>query len=240
MFANTLLECAPNLQARRRWTLLLSLAVQMSAVSLISLYPLFHPEHLPFSSTVPKIALQAPPNIRVVSSANEIVRLNPIFRLEWPREINVIRHSDHSSSTRSSEDLPPGIPNLPPGVGHDPSAPNVIRNILSSFGPTVVHSASANPKPLRLSHMEEGRLLQKIQPIYPQPARHMHIQGEVVLTALIARDGSVEGLKAISGHPMLIPAALQAVSQWRYKPYILNGSATEVETTIRVNFRLEE
>jgi len=68
----------------------------------------------------------------------------------------------------------------------------------------------------------------------------MHIQGEVVLTALIARDGTIEGLRATSGHPLLIPAAIQAVSQWRYKPYILNGSATEVETTIRVNFRLEQ
>jgi len=88
--------------------------------------------------------------------------------------------------------------------------------------------------------LEEGRLLQKIQPIYPPIARQMHIQGEVVLTALIARDGSIEGLKAISGHPLLIPAALQAVSRWRYKPYIVSGSAAEVETTIRVNFRLEQ
>jgi periplasmic protein TonB len=241
MFANALLECAPNLQARRRWILLLSLALQMSAVSLALFYPLLHPEHLPFISTVPKIALLTTPYTQIVSSAGDIVRSTPISRLEWPREINVIRHSDRSARPRAEEtDLQPGAPNLPLGVGSDSSVPYVIGNILNTKGPTVVRSAPANTRPLRVSILEEGRLLQKTQPIYPVPAKVAHIQGEVVLTALIARDGSVEGLRAVSGHPMLIPAAIQAVSQWRYKPYILNGSATEVETTIRVNFKLEQ
>ena len=83
-------------------------------------------------------------------------------------------------------------------------------------------------------------MLQKIQPIYPDIAKRLHIQGDVLLTALIARDGSVEGLNAVSGHPWLIRAAIDAVSQWRYKPYILNGSPTEVETTIKVTFKLEQ
>jgi periplasmic protein TonB len=238
MFANILLECAPNLQARRRWTLLLSLALQMSAVSLILLYPLLHPERLPFISTVPKIALRAPTYVTVVPAGNAGFRPNPISQLQWPQQLNIRRST--ASRIDQMNDTPPGTP---PFFGLEGSSanPGIPWNILETNGARVVAAVPTATSPKFFhSHLEEGRLLQKIQPIYPPPAKLAHIQGEVVLTALIARDGTVEGLRAISGHPLLIPAALQAVSQWRYKPYILNGSATEVETTIRVNFRLEE
>jgi protein TonB len=86
--------------------------------------------------------------------------------------------------------------------------------------------------------MLEGSLIRKVQPIYPPLARSARISGSVVLAAVISRDGAMENLKLISGHPMLVPAALQAVSQWRYRPYILNGDAIEVETQITVNFIL--
>ena len=60
----------------------------------------------------------------------------------------------------------------------------------------------------------------------------------MVLQAVISKDGSIQGLKVVSGHPMLAPAALEAVKQWKYKPYFLNGEPVEVETTINVNFTL--
>ena len=238
MFANTLLECAPNLQNRRRWTLLLSLAVQATAVSLALIYPLLHPEHLPFISTVPKIAFSAPTIVRVISAGNDEARPAPISPLQWPQQLNV-RHTAASASAKTeSNDLGPISE---PVIGTGPvGSSDALKNLFSSTGTSVARPAPLNTKPLRLSHLEEGRLLQKIQPIYPPIAKQLRIQGDVQLTALIARDGSIEGLKVISGHPMLIPAALQAVSQWRYKPYILNGSPTEVETTIKVTFRLEQ
>ena len=239
MFANALLECAPNVQARRRWTLLFSLAVQVSTVLLVLLYPLIHPEHLPFASTVPRIELQAPTAVRVVPTGNQGFRSNPPSQLQWPQQLS-IRHADASALTKAvANDLPPDN-NLPTAVQTGYPDSNVIGNILNTHGPSVVPARPGHSKPFPVSHLEEGRLLQKIQPTYPIPAKLAHIQGEVVLTALIARDGTVEGLKAISGHPLLIPAAIQAVSQWRYKPYILNGTATEVQTTITVNFRLEQ
>jgi protein TonB len=66
----------------------------------------------------------------------------------------------------------------------------------------------------------------------------VRIQGLVVLQATIGKDGSVENLHVISGHPLLAPAAIRAVQQWRYKPYYLNGEPVEVETYINVNFTL--
>lgn len=86
--------------------------------------------------------------------------------------------------------------------------------------------------------MLEGSLIRKVQPSYPPMARAMRVQGQVVLAAVISKAGVIESLRTISGHPMLVPAAIDAVSQWRYRPYILNGEAIEVETQITVNFIL--
>jgi protein TonB len=86
--------------------------------------------------------------------------------------------------------------------------------------------------------MLEGSLLHRVQPIYPPLARTAHIQGEVVLFALISKSGNIDNLRVLSGHPMLAPAAVEAVSQWRYRPYVLNGEPIEVETQITVKFTL--
>jgi protein TonB len=77
-----------------------------------------------------------------------------------------------------------------------------------------------------------------VQPAYPALARSARIQGVVVLQAVIGKQGNIENLRLISGHPMLAPAAIEAVRQWRYKPYILNNDPIEVETQITVNFAL--
>jgi protein TonB len=92
--------------------------------------------------------------------------------------------------------------------------------------------------PLRISSMSEGNLIHKIQPAYPSLARTAHVQGVVVLQAVISKQGTIENLKVLAGHAMLVPAAIEAVRQWRYRPYILNSEPVEVETQITVNFSL--
>jgi TonB family protein len=84
----------------------------------------------------------------------------------------------------------------------------------------------------------ERNLIRKIVPKYPQYAKENRIQGTVVLHAIIDKQGNVAELHTLSGHPLLAPTALEAVKQWRYKPYTLNGVPVEVETTITVNFNL--
>jgi protein TonB len=81
-------------------------------------------------------------------------------------------------------------------------------------------------------------LITTILPVYPPLARQAHVQGTVVLDADISKDGIIEKLRTISGHPMLIPAAVDAVKQWRYKPYVLKGEPVAVNTQIIVNFTL--
>jgi protein TonB len=96
----------------------------------------------------------------------------------------------------------------------------------------------SNVAPLRISNMSEGNLIQKMQPGYPALARTARIQGAVVLEAVISKQGTIENLKVLAGHPMLVHAAIEAVRQWRYRPYILNNEPVEVETLITVNFSL--
>jgi protein TonB len=83
-----------------------------------------------------------------------------------------------------------------------------------------------------------GHIRSKVIPVYPMKAKKAHVGGTVVLHAIIDKDGSVEKLQAVSGPQMLQQAAVDAVSQWVYEPYLLNGVPTEVDTTITVNFKL--
>jgi protein TonB len=88
-----------------------------------------------------------------------------------------------------------------------------------------------------VSQLNEGQLVNRVEPVYPHIAAVSEIQGQVKLHAIIGRDGRIQSLSAVSGHPLLVRAALEAVEQWRYRPYILNGEAVEVETFITVNFK---
>ena len=85
-----------------------------------------------------------------------------------------------------------------------------------------------------------GLLIQRVEPTYPVLAREARVQGVVVLTAIIDKDGNVRNLQLVSGHPMLAPAAIEAVKQWHYKPFLLNGLPVEVETTVEVTFQLTQ
>jgi protein TonB len=86
--------------------------------------------------------------------------------------------------------------------------------------------------------VSEGLLVTKVTPPYPPMAKMARVQGAVVLQAVISKKGNIENLRVMSGHPMLVQSALDAVKQWRYRPYLLNGEPVEVETQITVNFSL--
>ena len=86
--------------------------------------------------------------------------------------------------------------------------------------------------------MMEGNLIYRMQPDNPALARLARIQGAVVLRAVISKQGTIDNLQAVSGPPLLMKAAIDAVQQWRYRPYLLNGEPVEVDTEITVNFVL--
>jgi protein TonB len=104
----------------------------------------------------------------------------------------------------------------------------------------VINVKPATPKgPARISSgVVSGLKIAGSPPVYPPIARAAHMQGTVTLHAIISKTGTIESLTAVSGPEMLKGAALDAVSHWRYKPYLLNGEPTEVDTTVIVNFNL--
>ncbi len=105
--------------------------------------------------------------------------------------------------------------------------------------PAKIESEAPPLRRIRVSQgVAAGLLLEKIVPNYPSVARQARVEGAVVLEANISKDGEVENLRAVSGHPLLIPAAIDAVKHWRYKPYVLNGRPVPVTTQITVNFAL--
>jgi len=86
--------------------------------------------------------------------------------------------------------------------------------------------------------MMEGHLIHRVEPLYPALARQAGIQGQVLLQAIIGKDGTIENLRVIGGHPLLVRPAVEAVQQWRYRPYTLNGEPVEVQTQVTVHFVL--
>jgi TonB family protein len=117
-----------------------------------------------------------------------------------------------------------------PGASQ-PALPNLIAT-----NTTVPHPA---PHTVRLSQgLSQGLVIKKVAPVYPPVALQLRKEGAVELTATISREGAITGVKVASGDPVLGKAAADAVRQWKYRPYLLNGEPVEIETQITVNFRL--
>jgi len=150
-----------------------------------------------------------------------------------PEKIQMIKEEEAPPPVMSAGGVVGGVPGGVPGG----QMGGVIGGIISST-PVAVPKV-ATPQRVRVSQgVSQGLIIKKVQPPYPPLARQARIQGQVILQAEISKDGTIENLHLISGHPMLAPAAIEAVKQWRYKPYLLNGEPVAVETTVMVNFSL--
>ena len=240
MFADSLLESNWDNRSHRGWTTLASFAMQTLAVGILLTLPLIYTEGLPKLRLMTIGAPIGPSAGRPTEGARrESGRVRPMahpFQIVAPPSIP-------PTVEQGSDEIP--IPDVDPCTGCVPGGPGIpgIHNpVIDSFGnsPPVVPLPPPKPSapPPRVSRIMEGNLIYKPQPIYPGPARSMRVQGAVVLRAIISKAGTIENLEALSGHPLLIPAAIEAVKQWRYRPYVLNGEPVEVETRVTVNFIL--
>jgi TonB family protein len=128
----------------------------------------------------------------------------------------------------------------PVNRGGPPAAAEPDAKISRSTSTPAKNESQVQPlQPIRLSPDDAaGLLVEKVVPDYPPLARQAHVKGSVVLDADISKDGAIEKPKLVTGHPLLAPAAIDAVKHWRYKPYVLNGQAVPVNTQITVNFSL--
>src|SRR5215468_8077072 len=230
MFEDSLMESAGRIKTNQRWSMPLSFLVQALVVGVAVLIPLIITEGLPTRLLMAAIVAPPPPPppppppapvVKTVPRVSEIVNGELRTPSKIPKKIEMIRE----------DEAPPPSTGVVGGV-----VGGVIGGLISSTAPP---PKVATPQKLRISSgVADGLLINKVEPPYPQMAKIAHVQGDVVLQALISKSGAIENLRAVSGHPILIQAAMDAVRQWRYKPYLLNGEPVEVETTITVKFHM--
>jgi periplasmic protein TonB len=237
----TTLNSSWDERSRRGITALTSFGLQALAVAVLLIIPLLRPAGLPlFHALSTPVSLGKPlgepaPMRRTTVNASAVPHPNVLdLTLRAPRQIP-------SGIPETNDDGPPQLGQLSGGttgdmIGDPRGMPNVLRSGTQPVLP--VAPPPERTAPIRISHMSEGDLIHKILPAYPPLARGARIQGQVILQAVISKQGTIENLRLLTGHPMLVRAAIEAVRQWRYRPYILNNEPVEVETQITVNFSL--
>jgi len=243
MFEDSLIESGGRIK-RSKWTTFISFFLQAILLGVLILIPLIYTEALPKQQLMTfLVAPPPPPPPPPPPAAAPVVRTKPIQSevingqlrtpTQIPKKVEMIKEEEAPPPSSAIGGVVGGVPGGVPGG----QMGGVIGGIISST-PVAVPKV-ATPQRVRVSQgVTEGLLLHKVTPQYPPLARQARISGSVVLQAVISKDGTIQGLRLVSGHPMLAPAAIEAVKQWRYKPYILNGEPVEVDTQITVNFTL--
>jgi protein TonB len=243
MFEDSLVESAGRIKTKRGWTTLFSFLLEGLAIGFMILLPLIYTEALPKQQLMSFLVAPPPPppppppaaaeQIKVVKVESDIVNGELRTPTKIPQKIKMITEDAPPPPVSSTGGVVGGVPGGVPGG----SLGGVIGGIIGS-APVAVPKMAV-PQRIRVSQgVAAGNLIQEVKPIYPPMAKMARVQGTVVLAAVISKQGTIENLKVISGHPMLIQAAVDAVQQWRYKPYLLSGEPVEVDTQISVVFTL--
>jgi protein TonB len=242
MFEDSLLESGGRLKTKRGRTTTFAIILEIGLIGLMVLMPLIFTEALPKQQLMTFLVAPPPPPpppppaaapVKVVRQVQTDI-VNGALRTptKIPQKIQMIKE-DEAPPAMASAGVVGGVPGGIPGG----QMGGVIGGIISST-PVAVPKV-ATPQRVRVSAgVTSGLLVRKVNPVYPPLARQARISGTVILHAVISKDGSITGLSLISGHPMLAPAAIDAVKQWKYKPYLLNGEPVEVDTEVQVNFTL--
>src|SRR5215831_6618673 len=232
MFHETLLESAPLGRKRKRWPMAVAVSLEAIVCGALIALPLLSSGVIPVAAHPPEVVtLNPPPRIERVPigaepagggrgavSRNEVVTLatnpmHPCF-LNCPQE---------TKDTEPSADI---------------TFSEVRRRLPGELAECVTCRGSGPAGPTRIiSTLSPGSLVYRVEPVYPRMAAIIRAHGVVKLHAIIATDGTIQSLNVIDGPPLLAEAAREAVRQWRYRPYILNGRPVEVETMITVNFK---
>lgn len=244
MFSDSVLELSATERRRRKGAALFSFVVQGLIVGVLVLLPLFFLDTLPAQQLVTFLVAPPPPPpppppappMKAVKMVSQIVNGQLLAPSKIPKSVKMIKE----------EEAPPPAMGVAGGVvggvpGGQPGG--VIGSLITTANRT---STAAVPKPTEIPKrlvvsqgVSQGMLQSQVDPVYPMIAKRARVQGTVKLHAIISTQGGIESLQVVEGHPMLVAAAMDAVKQWRYKPYLLDGQPVEVETTVFVNFHID-
>ena len=251
MFEQTFVEGQGK--TNRVWTVMISFIGQIALVGVLILIPMIYFDALPRTQLTSFLVAPPPPPPPPPPPAAAPVKMVKVIPRQFdagrlmapktvPKDIAMIKE----------EELPPpsasaGVVGGVPGGVAGGSVGGVIGGIIGS-----VPSAAPPPPPppveqkkavqrIRVGgQVQQANLIRQPKPIYPPLAKQARIQGVVRFEAIIGKDGTIQNLRLVSGHPLLVPAAQEAVKQWLYKPTLLNGEPVEVATVIDVNFTLSQ
>src|SRR6202171_545933 len=243
MFADLVVSSPNPSKTNKPWTVVVSMLLQVFFLGILILIPLIYTEALPKTMmSMMLVAPPPPPPPPPPPVAAQIVHVKPQVHLmdagklvapkAIPKDIKIIKEEAEPNMGGAMSGVIGGVAGGSMG--------GVMGGVIGGAG-----GGPAPPKPVASRIRQGGSvqaalLVNKVQPVYPPLARQTRISGTVRLHALISKSGTVESLEGISGHPLLVRAAMDAVQQWRYKPTLLNGEPVEVDTTIDVIFSLNQ
>jgi len=240
MFEDSLIESGGKLTTKRGRTTTFSFVLQAIIIGVMILIPLMFTEALPKTQLMTFLVAPPPPPppppppaavVKVKPVETDIVNNQLRTPTKIPKKVEMIKEEDAPPPQMAG--VVGGVPGGVPGG----QMGGVIGGIISS---TPVAVPKVAVQRVRISQgVTQGMVLRRVQPAYPQMAKIARVQGAVVLAAIIGKDGTIQNLHVVStASPLLNQAAIDAVKQWRYRPYILNGEPVEVDTTVTVNFTL--
>lgn len=230
---NELVVSGHQQRTNKPWSVALSAAIQASILGVLILIPLLYTEVLPKAMlntflVAPPPPPPPPPQTQVVKVVPKVINLQKMVApTVIPKNVTMVKEEAPVVYTNSGDGVNGGTGNVLGGlIGSGPAGPPP-------------PPPPAAPQRIRVGgQVEAASLVNKVEPQYPPIAKTAHVAGTVVLHAIIGKDGGIRELQFVSGPPLLMKAAMDAVKEWRYKPTTLNGETVEVDTTVDVVFSL--
>lgn len=236
-----LVEGDPEQRSRerrvRRRSLIISILTQAAVVALLILLPLIgRTEHLALGFTTPVPPYSPYRGTTRAGGQQPRGQRQNVCHICAPTNIppTIVTRNPHPTSGGIDDTVPDGlVPGIPGGGDLIP-----IPGVRSNMQPQPPERQVVRPSILHVTHLDPALLIYRVDPIYPPLAKQIHKEGRVELRAIIATDGTIQSLEIVGGDPMFYLSAKEAVSQWRYKPTVLNGQPMEIDTHITVIYSM--
>ncbi len=245
MFEEMVISSPNPKKTNKPWTVVVSMIFQVAFLGILILIPLIYTEALPKTMMATMLTAPPPPPPPPPPPAvTQVVHVKPQAHLMDAGKLmqpKVIPHDVKIIKEDAEPDVATGMTGGVPGGVAGGSMGGVLGGVIGGMGTAPPPPRPHQSGPLRVGgNVQAARIINRVQPVYPALARQTRISGTVRLHAIIGKEGTIQQLEVMNGHPLLQQAALDAVRQWRYQPTLLNGEPVEVDTTIDVIFSLNQ
>jgi periplasmic protein TonB len=241
LFYDSLVASGAKPRPRNLWATVGSVLLLPILLLALIVIPLFHTDPLPKRETLTMLFL---PPAAAASTGTRLSAPTPISRnTPTSLRIPIAVHTPQEAPSPVADTAGEVVGGVPGGVVGGIPGGVVVGEVLQSTvsAPALAKAPAPMPKRIRVpAQVAEANLIHDVAPQYPPEAGRQRIEGTVVLTAVIGKDGIVRDVRVESGLPLLAQAAIEAVKQWRYKPYLVNGEPIEVDSHITINFTLSQ